>query len=69
MLTIALVSAPGVARRRPGSSPTCKPWLRAPVPPCWVTDMLIPSLSHEICPDYSSGMSGKPFETIAWRVP
>lgn len=69
MLTIALVPIPKVARRRPGSSPMCKPWLCAPVRTCWIMDMLIASLSPKICPDESSGMSGKPFETTAWRVP
>lgn len=39
------------------------------LPTCWITDMPITSLSPEICPDDSSGMSGKPFETVASRVP
>jgi len=34
MLMIALVSVPGVAGSRPGSSPMHRPWLCAPVSTC-----------------------------------
>lgn len=53
MLLIALVSVPGLARGRPGSSPTSKPWLRAPLPTCWVTGVTITSLPPGIPPRFT----------------
>lgn len=52
MLVIALVSVPGLVRRRPGSSTMSKPWLRALLPTCWVTGVTITSLPPGISPRF-----------------